>query len=107
MPPYHEHEILCPFSSKSLLDIIFYILTECLNTEPLCILSAGGRGDGLLRVEVFDGFDDAFFRLLWEEAAGLAVFDGLKGAAFAVGDDRGAAGLGLDGGDAEVFFSGE
>lgn len=107
MSPYHEHEILCPFSSKSLLDIIFYILTECLNTEPLCILSAGGRGDGLLGVEVFDGFDDAFFRLLREEAAGLAVFDGLEGAASAVGDDGGAAGLGLDGSDAEVFFSGE
>lgn len=107
MSPYHEHEILCLFSSKSLLDIIFYILTECLNTEPLCILSAGGRSDGLLRVEVFDGFDDAFFRLLREEAAGLAVFDGFEGAAFAVGDDGCAAGLGLDGGDAEVFFSGE
>lgn len=107
MSPYHEHEILCLFSSKSLLDIIFYILTECRNTEPLCILSAGGRSDGLLRVEVFDGFDDAFFRLLREEAAGLAVFDGLEGAASAVGDDGCAAGLGFDWGDAEIFFGGE
>ena len=32
-------------------------------------------------------FNDALDGLLVEEAAGLAVFDGLKSAAFAVGDD--------------------
>lgn len=53
------------------------------------------------------GLDDALDGLLFEEAAGLAVFDGLKGAAFAVGDDGGTAGLGFDWGDAEVFFGGE
>ena len=82
-------------------------LPKCIDAKPLCIRSAGGRSDGLLAVEVFDGFDDAFFRLLREEAAGLAVFDGLEGATSAVGDDWCAAGLGLDGGDAEVFFGGE
>ena len=92
---------------KRHFDVVFQLFAESHDAEPLCILSAGGRGDGLLRVEVFDGFDDAFFRLLREEAAGLAVFDGFEGAAFAVGDDGCAAGLGLDGGDAEVFFSGE
>ena len=53
------------------------------------------------------GLDDALDGLLFEEAAGLAVFDGLKGAAFAVGDDGGTAGLGFDWGDAEVFFGGK
>ena len=52
-------------------------------------------------------FDDALDGLFFEEAAGLAVFDGLEGAAFAVGDDGCAAGLGFDGGDAEVFFGGK
>lgn len=53
------------------------------------------------------GLDDALDGLLLKEAAGLAVFDGLEGAAFAVGDDGGAAGLGFDWGDAEVLFGGE
>lgn len=52
-------------------------------------------------------FDDALDGLLFEEAAGLAVFDGLEGATSAVGDDGGAAGLGLYWGDAEVFLCGE
>lgn len=42
-----------------------------------------------------------------EEAAGLAVFDGLKSAAFSVGNNRGAAGLGFDRGNAEIFLGGE
>lgn len=83
------------------------MVAESHDTEPLCIFSACGRSDGLLRVEVFDGFDDAFFRLLREEATGLAVFDGLEGAASAVGDDGCAAGLGFDWGDAEILFGGE
>lgn len=53
------------------------------------------------------GLDDALDGLLFEEAAGLAVFDGLEGTAFAIGDDRCTAGLCFDGGDAEVFFGGE
>lgn len=53
------------------------------------------------------GLDDALDGLLFEEAAGLAVFDGLEGAAFAVSDDGGAAGLGFDWGDTEVFFGSE
>lgn len=51
--------------------------------------------------------DDALDSLLVEEATGLAVFDGLEGTAFAIGDDRCTAGLCFDGGDAEVFFGGE
>lgn len=82
-------------------------LPKCIDAKPLCIRSAGGRSDGLLAVEVFDGFDDAFFRLLLEEAAGLAVFDGLEGAASAVGDDGCATGLGFDWSDAEILFGGE
>lgn len=54
-----------------------------------------------------DGLDDALDGLFVEEAAGLAVFDGLKGAASAVGDDGCAAGLGFDWGDAEILFGGE
>lgn len=53
------------------------------------------------------GLDNALNGLLFEEATGLAVFDGLEGTAFAVGDDGGAAGLGFDWGDAEVFFGGK
>lgn len=53
------------------------------------------------------GLNDAFDSLLLEEAAGLAVFDGLEGAASAVGDDGCAAGLGFDWGDAEILFGGE
>ena len=53
------------------------------------------------------GLDNALNGLLFEEATGLAVFNGLEGAAFAVGDDRGAAGLGFNWGDAEVFFGGK
>lgn len=52
-------------------------------------------------------FNDALDGLLVEEAASLAVFDGLEGTAFAIGDDGGAAGLGFDWGDAEVFFGGK
>ena len=51
--------------------------------------------------------DDTLDGLIFEEAAGLAVFDSLEGAAFAISDDRGAAGLGFDWGDAEVFFGGK
>lgn len=54
-----------------------------------------------------DGCDDALGGLFLKEAAGFAVFDGFEGAAFAVGDDGGAAGLGFDWGDAEIFFGGE
>ena len=50
------------------------------------------------------GLDNALDGLLFVEAAGIAVFDGLKGAAFAVGNDGGATGLGFNWGDAEVFF---
>lgn len=53
------------------------------------------------------GLDDALDGLLLKEAAGLAVFDGLEGAASAVGNDGCAAGLGFDWGDAEVLFGGE
>lgn len=53
------------------------------------------------------GFDDALDGLLLEEATGLAVFDGLEGTTFAVGDNGGATGLGFNWGDAEVFFGGE
>lgn len=53
------------------------------------------------------GLDDALDGLFFKKAAGLAVFAGLEGAAFAVGDDGGAAGLCFDWGDTEVFFSGE
>lgn len=53
------------------------------------------------------GLDDALDGLLFEEASGLAIFDGLKSAAFAIGDDRCTAGLCFDGGDAEVFFGGK
>lgn len=53
------------------------------------------------------GLDDALNGLLFEEAAGLAVFDGLEGTAFAVSDDGGAAGLGLDWGNAKIFFGGK
>lgn len=52
-------------------------------------------------------FNDALDGLLVEEAASLAVFDGLEDTAFAIGDDGGAAGLGFDWGDAEVFFGGK
>ena len=51
--------------------------------------------------------DDTLDGLFFEETAGLAVFDGLEGAAFTVSDDGGAAGLGFDWGDAEVFFGGK
>lgn len=53
------------------------------------------------------GLDDALDSLFFEEAACLAVFDGLECAAFAVGDDGGATGLGFNWGDAEVFFGGK
>lgn len=52
-------------------------------------------------------FDDALDGLLFEETTCLAVFDGLKSAAFAVGDDGGAAGLGFDWGNAKIFFGGK
>lgn len=52
-------------------------------------------------------FNDALDGLLVEEAASLAVFDGLEGTAFAVSDDRGAAGLGFDWGNAKIFFGGK
>lgn len=92
---------------KRHFDVFFQLFAESHDAEPLCIFSALLWSDGLLGVEVFDGFDDAFFRLLGEETAGLAVFDGLEGAAPSVGDDGGAAGLGLYGSDAEVFLCGE
>ena len=100
-------KILLMSPPKRHFDVVFQLFAESHDAEPLCIFSALLWSDGLLRVEVFDGFDDAFFRLLREEAAGLAVFDGLEGAASAVGDDGCAAGLGFDWGDAEVFFGGE
>lgn len=53
------------------------------------------------------GLDDALDSLLFEEAAGLAVFDGFEGATFAIGDNGGATGLGFDWGDAKVFFGSE
>ena len=89
------------------MDILFHILAELLNAERLCILPALLRCDTLFGIEVMHGFDDALDGLFVEEAAGLAVFDGFEGAAFAVGDDGGTAGLGFDWGDAEVFFGGE
>lgn len=89
------------------MDILFHILAELLNAERLGILPALLRCNPLLGIKVMHSFDDALDGLFVEEAAGLAVFDGLEGAAFAVGDDGGAAGLGLDWGDAEVFFGGE
>lgn len=52
-------------------------------------------------------FNDALDGLLVEEAASLAVFDGLEGTAFAVGDDRGTAGLGFNWSNAKIFFGGE
>lgn len=58
-------------------------------------------------VEVTHGLDDALDGLLFEKTAGLAVFDSLQSAAFAVGDDGSAAGLGFDRGNAEIFLSGE
>ena len=58
-------------------------------------------------IEVLHCLDDALDGLLLEEAACLAIFDGLECAAFAVGDDRGTTGLGFNWGDAEVFFGGE
>lgn len=100
-------KILLTAPPKRHFDVVFQLFAESHDAEPLCIFSALLWSDGLLRVEVFDGFDDAFFRLLREEAAGLAVFDGLEGAASAIGDDWCAAGLGLDGGDAEILFGGE
>ena len=60
-----------------------------------------------MSVKVLHSLDNALNGLLFEEATGLAVFDGLKGAAFAVGDDGGATGLGFNWGDAEVFFGGK
>lgn len=89
------------------MDILFHILAELLNAERLGILPALLRCDTLFCIKVADGFDDALDGLLLEEAAGLAVFDGFESTAFAVGDDGGAAGLGLDWGDAEVFFGGK
>ena len=83
------------------------MFAESHDTEPLCIFSACGRSDGLPRVKGLNGFDDALDGLFVEEAAGLAVFDGLEGAASAVGDDGCAAGLGFDWGDAEILFGGE
>lgn len=53
------------------------------------------------------GLDNALNGLLFEEATGLAVFDGLEGTAFAVGDDGGTAGLGFNWGNAKIFFGGE
>ena len=53
------------------------------------------------------GLDNALNGLLFEEATGLAVFNGLEGTAFAVGDDRGTAGLGFNWSNAEIFFGGE
>lgn len=58
-------------------------------------------------IDVTNGFDDIFDSLSFEEAAGLAVFDGLEGAVSAVGDDGCAAGLGFDWGDAEILFGDE
>lgn len=89
------------------MNILFHVLAERLNAKCLCIFPAFLRGDPLFDIEVMYGLDDALDGLLLEEAAGLAVFDGLEGATFAVGDDGGAAGLGFNWGDAEVFFGGK
>lgn len=94
-------------SPQGRIDVVFHLFAESHDTEPLCIFSAYGRSDGLPRVKGFDGFDDALDGLFVEEAADLAVFDGLEGAASAVGDDGCAAGLSFGWGDAEILFGGE
>ena len=83
------------------------MFAEFHDAEPFCVLAAVVWSYLQASFKVLHGGDDALFRLLLEETAGLTVFDGLEGAAFAVGDDGGATGLGFNWGDAEVFFGGK
>lgn len=62
-----------------------------------------GSAAGVRLGGAFDGADEVVLGGVVEEGSGFGVDDGVEGAACAACDDGGVAGLGFEGGDAEVF----
>src|ERR1700712_5120574 len=94
-----------------LFDEFIDFRSEPGSRKPDRICAACLPGDGhLQRLEPFDSLADRIGRLMVEQHARRGATlrdDDVQCATTAVGDDRGAAGLRLDQGNAEIFLCGE
>ena len=77
-----------------------------ITVEGLGVLADQGRVP-LAGFELFHGLDQGFGSLILEEQAAFSILNGFQCAAFAVGENGPSAGLGFQGGDAEIFESGK